>query len=231
MSGPMMAKTAIEIARLAAYPAHSNIRPVCFCKAYVNRTDAMPLTAAAMIAPTRRVPKALASALAAVDGFCEATAENTATPKSTPAMTPMIIPTKNSTIARTTFRAWVEPNALRPRITRIAPMSKSTPPNNPMIGIHEMSPPIRSRRSPVLVRSICFRRSASHAEGRPGIAPPYGPGAGYIGGAPDGDGVPADRGLPQFVQNIVPGLFEVPQRGHVRLVANLPLRHPEANRG
>src|SRR2546426_583458 len=140
MSGAMITEIAIEIARLAAYPAHSNIRPVCFCKAYVNRTDAMPLTAAAMIAPTRRVPKALASALAAVDGFCEATAENTATPKSTPAMTPMIIPTKNSTIARTTFRAWV-------------------------------------------------------------------------------------------VQNIVPSLFEVPQRGQVRLVANFPLRYPEQNRG
>src|SRR3989442_219266 len=101
----------------------------------------------------------------------------------------------------------------------------------PTIGLHEMRRPMRRRRSPVFVRSICLRRSASQADGRPGIAPGYAPGAAYIGGAAVGAGVPADRGLPQFVQNIVPSLFEVPQRGQVRLVANFPLRHPEQNRG
>src|SRR3989454_3729485 len=229
-SGPMMAKIAMEIARLARYPAHSSIFPVCFWRAYVNRTDAMPLIAAAMIAPTRRVLNALANTAPRAAGVW-ALAEITAAAKSTAAMTMIMIPTKNSTIAMTTFRAWVEPNALRPRMTRIAPMSESKPPKIPTIGIHEMSPPMRSRRSPVFVRSICLRRSASHADGRPGIAPPYAPGAGYIGGTPDDGGAPADRGLPQFVQNIVPSLFVVPQRGQVRLVANLPLRHPEQNRG
>src|SRR2546426_8337176 len=146
-------------------------------------------------------------------------------------MTIIRTPTKNSTSAMTRSGAGVEPNVWRPRMTRIAPMSESKPPKTPTMGIHKMSPPMRSRRSPVFVRSTCLRRSASHADGRPGIAPPYAPGAGYIGGAPDDGGAPADRGLPQFVQNIVPSLFEVPQRGQVRLVANFPLRHPEQNRG
>src|SRR5712692_197840 len=111
-------------------------------------------------------------------------------------------------------------------MTRIAPMSRSTAPTIPTIGIHEMSPPMRRRRSPVFVRSICFLRSASQADGRPGIA------GGYIGapaaGAPP---APADRALPQFAQNIVPGVFAAPQRGHVTLVANRPPPSGNQDRG
>ena len=105
-------------------------------------------------------------------------------------------------------------------------MSRSKPPKIPTIGIHEMSPPMRSRRSPVFVRSICFRRSASQADGRPGIA------GGYIGAAAaDAPPAPADKALPQFTQNIVPGLFAAPQRGHVTLVANRPPPPGNQDRG
>src|SRR2546425_11260661 len=67
-SGAIMAKIAIEIARLATYPAHSSIFPDCFCRAYVNRTDAMPPTAAPIIAPIRRGLNALANTAARAAG-------------------------------------------------------------------------------------------------------------------------------------------------------------------
>src|SRR5438309_11961630 len=79
---------------------------------------------------------------------------------------------------------------------------------------------MRSSSTPVFVRSICFRRSASHADGSPGIAPGY---IGAAGGPPAPP--PADKALPQFTQNIVPGAFAAPQRGQVTLPANHdPLR-------
>src|SRR3989442_655939 len=91
---------------------------------------------------------------------------------------------------------------------------------------HPMSVPTGRRRRPVFVRSTCFRRAASQADGRPGIA------GGYIGapaaGAPP---APADRALPQFTQNIVPGVFAAPQRGHVTLVANRPPPPGNLDRG
>jgi len=73
------------------------------------------------------------------------------------AITPMT-PTKNRTIEITTFRECVAPNALRPKITRMAPINTSNPPMAPTKGkgIHPIADPTSRRSTPIFVRSTCF---------------------------------------------------------------------------
>src|SRR3989442_4472221 len=173
----------------------------------------------------RKLVKALVIA-AWLGGFAGMKLATVAAMRMTVATATMMIPRMNSTIDSTTFREWVAPKAFRPRITKMAPTRTRREPTIPMKGSHPMSVPTSRRRTPVFVRSTCFRRSASQADGRPGIA------GGYIGapaaGAPP---APADRALPQFTQNIVPGVFAAPQRGHVTLVANRPPPPGNLDRG
>src|SRR6266571_6579442 len=112
----------------------------------------------------------------------------------------------------TTFRRWTVPNALRPRMTRIAPMRVRSPPTTPMMGIQPISDPMSKIRTPVFVRLICFRRSASSGDGPyaygeyPGYAG-YGPAGGAADGTPPAVAGPAAAAieLPQFTQNATPG--------------------------
>src|SRR6266480_4128515 len=146
--------------------------------------------------------------------------ETVAKTRTIPATTVMMMPRMTKTIDRITFREWDGPKAFRPRMTKMAPTKTRMKPMIPMNGSQPMSVPMRRSRTPVFVRSICFRRSASQGDGSPGIAPGY-------RGAADGPPapVPADKALPQFTQNIVPGAFAAPQRGQVTLPANrFPLR-------
>src|SRR5437879_2484495 len=146
--------------------------------------------------------------------------ETVAKTRTIPATTVMMMPRMTKTIDRITFREWDAPKAFRPRMTKMAPTKTKMKPMIPMNGSQPMSVPTRRSRTPVFVRSICFRRSASHGDGRPCIAPGY---MGAAGAAPVP--APADKALPQFTQNIVPGAFAAPQRGQVTLPANrFPLR-------
>src|SRR6266571_9048832 len=182
-------------------------------------TLARPEIAPSTMAPMRRLLKAAANARPKSCGFCP-TLEIRLNANTTPSAIAPMMPTKKSTRDRITFRACMAPNAFRPRITRIAPTRIRIPPRRPMIGSHPMRKPTSNRSRPVFVRPICFCRSASQADGKPGIAPGY---IGAAGGPPAP--VPVDKALPQFTQNIVPEAFAAPQRGHVTLPANHdPLR-------
>src|SRR5439155_21728667 len=194
------------MATLATYPAHRRIFPICCCRAYVNKTDAIPEIALRTITPMRRLLSAFTNAFARVLGSVVPLAAIIAATKMTPRAIAPMTPTKNNTIARTTFREWPALKAFRPRITNIAPISKRSDPRRPMPnGIHDMSPPISSRRRHVFVRPTCFCRSASQ-----GDAPyPYPGYAGYAGGgvgAPPAGGIPPAiaAGLPQFAQKVQP---------------------------
>src|SRR3989440_9957655 len=166
----------------------------------------------------RKLLKALVIA-AGVGAFPGMKLETVARKRMTPATTVMMMPRITRKIDTTTFRAWAVPKALRPRITKMAPTKTRRKPMIPMYGIQPMSVPMRRSRTPVFVRPICFCRSASQGDGSPGIAP------GYMGAAGAPGPAPTDKALPQFTQNMVPGAFAAPQRGHVTLPANHdPLR-------
>src|SRR5438874_2006300 len=91
--------------------------------------------------------------------------------KRTPRATAPMMPTMNKASAIITFRAWVEPNAFRPRITKMAPIRSRRPPRSPArkYGIQRMRVPISNRSRPVFVRPIWVRRSASIGEASPGV--------------------------------------------------------------
>ena len=174
--------------------------------------------------PTTRMIRKLLNVLviaAGVGAFPGMMLEIVAKTRITPATTVMMMPRITKTIEIITFRECAAPKAFRPRMTKMAPTKIKMKPMTPMYGSQPMRVPTRMSRTPVFVRSICLRRSASHADGSPGIAP------GYIGAAAGGapDPAPADKALPQFTQNIVPEAFAAPQRGQVTLPANhYPLR-------
>src|SRR5207244_8089225 len=134
----------------------------------------------------------------------------------TPATTVMMMPRITKTMEIITFRECAAPKAFRPRMTKMAPTKIKMKPMTPMYGSQPIRVPTRMSRTPVFVRSICLRRSASHADGSTGIATGYIGAA--VGGAPDPD--TAHKALQPCNQNRVHEALAATTRGQVTLTGN-----------